>query len=61
MDELPKNMGMIYPANIKDNLKIGKEVEKLEEKGVIAQCEHEQGEYISPIFLTPKSDGGSRG
>ena len=60
VDELPKNMGSLYPANKRDNLKIGKEIEKLEEKGVVVQCEHEQGEYISPIFLTPKSDGGSR-
>ena len=29
-------------------------------KGVIKESQHEDGEYISPIFLTPKSDGSFR-
>ena len=29
-------------------------------KGVIKECQHEQGQFISPIFLTPKSDGSFR-
>ena len=29
-------------------------------KGVIEDSEHEDGESISPIFLTPKTDGTFR-
>ena len=33
------------------------EIKNLRRKGVIKESQHEEGEYISPIFLTPKSDG----
>ena len=33
------------------------EIENLLHKGVIEECHHEEGEYIFPISLTPKSDG----
>ena len=33
------------------------EVKNLLRKGVIKEFQHEEGEYISPIFLTPKSGG----
>ena len=36
------------------------EIQNLLEKGAIVPCEHEKGEYISPIFTTPKKDGSSR-
>ena len=36
------------------------EIQNLLEKGAIVPCEHEKGEYISPIFITPKKDGSSR-
>ena len=36
------------------------EIEKLLKKGVIKECEHEEGEYISPIFVSTKKDGGYR-
>ena len=36
------------------------EVNKLLEKGVVAECEHEPVEYISPIFLREKTDGTQR-
>ena len=36
------------------------EIDKLLTKGVIKECEHENGEFISPIFVTPKKDGGYR-
>ena len=39
---------------------IDSEIEKLLKKGVIKECEHEEGEYISPIFVSPKKDGGYR-
>ena len=29
-------------------------------KGVLKESQHEEGEYISPIFLTPKSKGSCR-
>ncbi|XP_011858818.1 PREDICTED: uncharacterized protein LOC105556344 [Vollenhovia emeryi] len=39
---------------------ISEEIKKLLEKGAIVECESSQGEFISPIFLTPKTDGTSR-
>lgn len=50
------------PSNFsqKEEIFLSSEIEKLLSKGIIEECQHEQGEYISPIFLTPKSDGGFR-
>ena len=36
------------------------EIDRLLDKGVIIESQHEVGEFISPIFLTPKSDGSYR-
>ena len=36
------------------------EIQKLLAKGVITKCEHEAGEYISPIFIRQKPDGSCR-
>ena len=33
------------------------EIQKFLVKGVITNCEHETGEYISPIFIRQRSDG----
>ena len=38
----------------KDVFKV--EIKNLLHKGVIKESQHEEGEHISPIFLTPKSD-----
>ena len=35
---------------------ISTEIEKLLQKGVIVAIRHEKGEFISPIFITPKKD-----
>ena len=47
--EIPKNQ-----PTIKD------EVDKLLEKRVVVECEHETLEYILPIFLREKADGTQR-
>ena len=47
--EIPKNQPTIQD-----------EVNKLLEKGVVVECEHEPVEYISPIFLREKTDGTQR-
>ena len=43
-----------------DEHSIDTEINKLLSKGIIEKCEHETGEYISPIFIRPKPDGSSR-
>jgi len=43
-----------------ESVLVQKELTKLIEKGAIRICHREAGEYISPIFLTPKSDGSFR-
>ena len=47
--EIPKNQPTIQG-----------EVNKLLEKRVVVECEHEPVEYISPIFLREKTDGTQR-
>lgn len=39
---------------------VAQEVNTLFLKGVISRSEHEPGEFISPIFLVDKKDGGKR-
>lgn len=39
---------------------IQSEIDKLLKKKVIRGSQHEQGEFISPIFLRPKKDGSHR-
>jgi hypothetical protein len=39
---------------------IDKEINNLLQKGVLVQCEHEEGEYINTIFTRPKKDGNRR-
>ena len=46
--------------NAQEEQFITTEIATLLSKGIITQSNHEVGEYISPIFLTPKSDGGFR-
>ena len=58
----------IPPSIVKNNPKftqpetdaIDNEISKLLQKGVVKPPYHEEGEFISPIFVTPKSDGGYR-
>ena len=44
----------------KEAAAIDKEIAKLVQKEVIKECQHEKDEFISPIFVTPKRDGGYR-
>ena len=37
-----------------------KEIKSLQDKGVVVSCNHEPGEFISPIFTVPKKDGNVR-
>ena len=49
-----------YPINSINKehvIQVENEIQKLLYKGVIVNSYHEQGEYISPIFSVPKSDG----
>ena len=39
---------------------LAQEIKPLLEKGVLQQTQYEPGEFISPIFLRPKSDGSCR-
>ena len=39
---------------------LNEEIEKLLKKGVIKESTHETGEFISPIFLVPKSPDSYR-
>ena len=56
MDKIPINPNF----SAEKEKAIDSEIEKLLKKGVIKECEHEEGEHISPIFVSPKKDGGYR-
>ena len=49
-----------YPFNDKEDAFIESEIQNLLKKGAIGNSSHELGEFISPIFLREKSDGGYR-
>ena len=49
-----------YPFNEKEDAFIESEIQNLLKEGVIRNSSHEPGEFISPIFLREKSDGGYR-
>ena len=39
---------------------VDREIRSLLDKGVIVPCDHEPGEFISPIFTVPRKDGNVR-
>ena len=52
-----------YPSNSipRDHASlVDREIKSLLDKGVIVLCNHEPGEFISPIFTVPKKDGNIR-
>ena len=48
------------PIENKQRQFVDMEIESLLKKGVVVESYHEPGEYISPILVTEKSDGGYR-
>ena len=59
-DPPEKHNSYIPHFSKKDESAIDLEIQKLLAKGVITKCEHEKGEYISPIFIRQKPDGSCR-
>ena len=55
-DKIPSNPKI----NSQQQEAIDLEIDKLLKKGVMKVCEHENREFISPIFVTPKKDLGYR-
>ena len=52
--------GMEIRLSSKEELFLADEIKNLLQKGVIKQSQHEEGEFISPIFLVPKSEDSFR-
>ena len=52
--------GMEMRFSSKEELFLADEIKNLLRKGVIKESQHEEGEFISPIFLVPKSEGSFR-
>lgn len=46
--------------NAKEEVIVADEIKKLLKKGVVIPSKHEEGEFISPIFLRSKKDGSYR-
>ena len=55
-----KHNSYIPQFSKEDESTIDLEIQKLLGKGVITKCEHETGEYISPIFIRQKPDSSCR-
>ena len=61
LDDPPVKYNSYIPQFSKeDESSIDLEIQKLLAKGVIIKCEHETGEYISPIFIRQKPDSSCR-
>ena len=52
--------GMEMRFSSKEELFLADEIKNLQQKGVIKESQHEEGEFISPIFLVPKSEDSFR-
>ena len=50
------HQGMEIRFSSKEELFLGRENKNLFQKGVIKESQHEKGEFISQIFLMPKSE-----
>ena len=48
-----------YPFSDKEDAFIQSEIQNFPENGATRNFSHEPGEFISPIFLTEKDDGGN--
>ena len=55
-----KHNSYIPQFSKEDESAIDLEIQKILGKGVITNCEHETGEYISPIFIRQRSDDSWR-
>ena len=61
MNQVPQQAGYQVNSLNKEHVpEIKNEIQKLLSKGVIVDSHHEIGDYISPIFSVPKSDGSIR-
>ena len=56
-DELPQSSSFQYPLGPEEEEFVSGEIQRLLDKGIIEKSRHEPGEFISPIFIRPKSDG----
>ena len=56
--DLPQSLVMSLPLGKTESEFIDKEKDSLLKKRVIVKSHHETGEFISPISVTSKSDGG---
>ena len=59
-DKRPNMKLGFYPVDKKSNYQKEEEIRKFVSNGVLVECEHEFGEFISPTYLTPKRDGEYR-
>ena len=60
--ELPPTQTSYTPNQINGNHKglINKEIDNLLSEGIIVECDHEPGEFVSTSFSVPKKDGSVR-
>ena len=60
--QVPPNKHFASNPNFtkQEEVLIDQEIEKLIHKGIIVETEHEKTEFVSPIFIIHKPDGGIR-
>ncbi len=56
-DKLPNSNSFQYPFGADEHEFVVGEIDRLLKKNVIKVCDHEKGEFISPVFIRPKPDG----
>ena len=58
--ELAQSKPRQFKRNASEAARINEEIVHLKENNVIEPCKHEEGEFISNVFLRPKKNGGVR-
>ena len=58
----PPENDLVRSCNVSEDTRVrmNKEINDMLAKKIISKCEHEEGEYLSPIFPVPKPDGSLR-
>ena len=61
VESAPEN-AVAHSRNVSDETRvaINKEIQNMLDKKIIVPCQHEEGEFLSPIFPVPKPDGSTR-
>ena len=61
VEDAPEN-AIVHNRNVSEETRVAidNEIQNMLDNKIIVPCEHEEGEFLSPIFPVPKPDGSTR-